>query len=74
MNKEWGSKAKSWGAYEWKRLWGTAWPMLVSLAVVLLTTLATDVSTDVSLPAGAVVGLFAKWLQQYTADNTQNRL
>lgn len=64
-----GKRAYEWGRYEAKRLWGTAWPILLALGATLLTQLATDVGTDVSATVGAVLGLLAKGLQQFAADN-----
>ena len=64
-----GNKAKQFGKYEAMRLWGTAWPVLLGLSVTLLTQLAADVGTDVSATAGAVLGLAAKALQQWLANN-----
>jgi hypothetical protein len=64
-----GNKARAWGRYESLRLWGTAWPILLALGATLLGQLATDVSTDVSATAGMALGLVAKALQQWIADN-----
>ena len=69
-----GNKAWVWGKYEALRLWGTAWPILLGLGATLLTQLATDVGTDVSATAGVLLGLVAKALQQFVADNSQKRL
>ena len=64
-----GKKAREWGRYETLRLWGTAWPILLALGATLLTQLATDVGTDVSATAGVILGLVAKAVQQWAADN-----
>lgn len=69
-----GSKAYQWGVYEALRLWGTAWPMLVSVGAAMLVTLASDVSTDVSVPLGALIGLAAKSIQQWATNNTGKTL
>lgn len=64
-----GEKAKAFGKYEAWRLWGTAWPILLALGATLLTQLAADVGTDVSATAGVILGLVAKAVQQWAADN-----
>ena len=69
-----GNRAKQFGRYEALRLWGTAWPILLGLGVTLLTQLAADVGTDVSATAGAVLGLAAKALSQWLANNEGKRL
>lgn len=64
-----GSNRWQWTSYEAWRLWGTAWPILLALGATLLTQLATDVGTDVSATAGVILGLVAKAVQQWAADN-----
>jgi beta-glucosidase-like glycosyl hydrolase len=64
-----GNRAKQFGRYEALRLWGTAWPILLALGATLLTQLAADVGTDVSATAGVILGLVAKAVQQWAADN-----
>jgi hypothetical protein len=69
-----GKGAKDWGAYEWKRLWGTAWPILLGLVSTLAVQLATDLSTEVSAPVGMLIGLAAKAFSQWVTDNSGRTL